>query len=128
MYDNANFFNFIKLHVITFLTIPYLGLTHVCVKRYDVSMREHSWAHYHNCAIDRIFGPKIRKSLKIGIWKPEYFHLKPLMHRMNLTKDLCPYLVWITSYRLLRTIDRFQATIPGIPGLTAEQIWSYSGI
>ena len=94
-----------NLHVIIFLKIPYLGLTHVCVKRYDVSMREHSWAHYHNCAIDRIVGPKIRKSLKIGIWKPEYFHLKPLMHRMNVTKDLCPYLVWITSYGLLRTIQ-----------------------
>ena len=34
-----------KLHVITFLTIPYLGLTHVCVKSHDVSMREHSWVH-----------------------------------------------------------------------------------
>ena len=128
MYDNANFFNFIKLHVITFLTIPYLGLTHVCVKSYDISMLGHSWAYFQGCMIDPIFGPKNRKSLKIGIWKPELFHLKPLMHRMNLTKDLCPYLVWITSYRLLRTIDRFQATIPGIPGLTAEQIWSYSGI
>ena len=59
-----------KLHVITFLKMPYLGLTQVCVKSYDVSMLEHSWAHCQDCVIDPISpkNPKITKnrSLEAG--------------------------------------------------------------
>ena len=64
MYDNANLFDFVKLHVITFLIMPYLGLTHVCVKSYDVSMREHSWAHCQDCVIDPILAQKFENHQK----------------------------------------------------------------
>ena len=58
MYDNAIVFDFVILHVIIFLIMPYLGLTHVCVKSYDVLMRELIWAHCQDCVIDPILAQK----------------------------------------------------------------------
>ena len=64
MFINANFFDFVKLHVITFLIMPYLCLTHVCVKSYDVSMRELIWAHCQDCVIDPILAQKFENHQK----------------------------------------------------------------